>query len=398
MAPERAAVTAEALGWSDARPISPAVRAGDLLFVSGQASLDENGELAYYGDVRAQAGCALERVRQVVEESGGKMDDILDLIAFFVDIRDADDVLDVARGFFSGDYPAWTFMGTQGLHRRGALVEMHAVAHLGDAKKHCFTTDSVAWLREYPVSGASRKGEYLFVSGMMPIDLDGNVINPGDHKAASRFIFDRLKELIGAAGGRFEEDLLDLLSFSIDPRSFDPMCIDVGCGEYLTMSLENAPSWTVIGSTALLKPRVVHTIRAMCEVGNGPTVAYTPETLFWSSLPVSGGTKKEHGHLLCVGGEVSMDRDGRIVSPGDSVAQARYAFERIREVVEMAGGTMDSVTDIISWHKDVRYIDEVLQVSREYFTGAPPAWSAVGYPGGHFEGHLHEIYARAWIP
>jgi enamine deaminase RidA (YjgF/YER057c/UK114 family) len=326
------------------------------------------------------------------------MADVVDVVASFLDTRDAEDVLEAARTHFPQDGPAWTLMGTQGFRRRGTLVELHAVAHLGGGEKQCFTPDSVGWMRKYPMSGACRKGEYLFVSGQMAIDLDGNVVNPGDHRAQSRFMFNRVKELVELAGGAFEEDVVDLLSFSVDPRSFDPMCIDVGCGEFLTMPVERAPSWSVIGSTALFRPGVFHTVRAICEIGNGPAVAYTPESIFWRWLPVSGGTKKADGNLLYVAGEVSMDRDGQIVNPGDFAAQARYAFNRIAEVLALAGGSMDNVVDLVSWHKDVRSIDTVLEVSREYFSGAPPAWSACGYPGGYFEGHLHEIYARAWIP
>lgn len=93
-----------------------------------------------------------------------------------------------------------------------------------------------------------------------------------------------------------------------------------------------------------------------------------------------------------------MDMDGQIICPGDPVAQARYSFRRIREVVEMAGGTMANIVDLISFHKDARSIDQVMEASQEFFPGDPPAWTAIGYPGGYFEGHLHEILARAWIP
>ena len=378
--------------------LSPAVRAGDLLLISAQNSVGADGKVAHRGDPKAQARAAFERIADIVKSAGGSLNDIVDIVAFFLDIRNADDVYDAARGFFKQDFPAWTLMGTQGFEHRGVVVEIHAVAHLGKEKKQCHTPDSLRWLRKYPVSGVCRKGDFLFVSGQTSVDADGNVTNPSDHKEQSRTIFRHLKELIEMAGGKLEEDLLDLLSFSVDPRSFDPMCTEVGCKEFLTMPLSQAPSWSVIGSTALHEHLAFHTIRAICEVGNGKTVAYTPSNLFWRYLPVSGGTKKERGHLLCVAGEVSMDGDGKIVSPGDPVAQTRYIFDRIQEVVEMAGGTMDNVVDLISFHKDVRSIESVKEVSKEYFKGSPPAWTAVGYPGGYFEGHLHEICARAWIP
>lgn len=398
MSYERTAVAPGAGTGPDEEAVSAAVRAGDLLFVSAQSAVQPDGTVAHAGDAQAQAQVALERIGAILEAAGGSFADIADVVASFLDVRDADDVLEAAWPAFPESFPAWTIMGTQGFRQRGVLVELHAVAHLGNAEKRCFTPDSVGWMRRYPMSGACRKGEYVFVSGQMPIDLDGNVVNPGDHRGQSRFMFNRVKELVELAGGSFENDLLDLLSFSVDPRSFDPMCIEVGCGEFLTMPIEHAPSWSVIGATALFRPGVVHTVRAIAEIGNGTAVAYTPESIFWRWLPVSGGTKKRDGKLACVAGEVSMDRDGQIVNPGNFEAQARYAFNRINEVLELMGGSMDNVVDVISWHKDVRSIDTVLEVSREYFTGAPPAWSACGYPGGYFEGHLHEIYARAWIP
>ena len=372
---------------------SSAVRAGDLLFISGHTGLHGDNPS---GDVRVQARSAFREIEKAITLAGGAMSDVVDILAAFVDIREADDVLEVAREFFPEDYPAWTAMGTQGLQHRGSKLLIHAVAHLGPEKKQCFTPDSLRWWRKYPISGACRKGPYLFISGQMPIDTDGNVLNAGDHSGQARYLFSRMREIAELAGGKLEEDLLDILSFSIDPRSFAPMCA-VKNSEFLTMPFAQAPCSSIIGATSLYRHLVFHTVRALCEVGNGKAVAYTPKSLFWRHLPVSGGTKKEKGHLLCVAGEVGMDMDGQIVTPGDPVPQARYAFNRIGEVVEMAGGTMDSVVDLISFHKDPRDIEAVMEVAREYFSGDPPAWTAIGYPGGYFEGHLHEILARAWI-
>jgi enamine deaminase RidA (YjgF/YER057c/UK114 family) len=205
-----------------------------------------------------------------------------------------------------------------------------------------------------------------------------------------------MKELAELAGGTLENDLLDILSFSIDPRSFAPMC-GVKNAEFLIMPFSQAPCSSIIGSTGLFIHRVFHTVKAICEIGHGKAVAYTPQSLFWRNLPVSGGTKKENGNLLCIAGEVSMDMDGQIIRPGNPEAQARYAFNRIKEVVESAGGTMDNIVDLVSFHKDPRSMDTVLEVSREFFQGVPPAWTMIGYPGGYFEGHLHEICARAWL-
>lgn len=380
-----------------AQPFSPAIRAGDLLFISGLDDTDGQGVIIHPGDVKGQARAIFEKIKAIVESAGGKIDDVVDLLGAFLDIRDVDDVLDVAREYFHSDYPAWTAMGTQGLQHRGAKVLLHAVAHLGKEKKQCFLPGSLRWWKRYPISGCCRKGPYIFISGQMPIDMDGNPVDPGDHRAQSHYLFSRMQELAEVAGGRLQDDLLDILSFSIDPRSFAPMC-EIKNAEFLTMPFSQAPCSSIIGATSLHRHLGFHTVRALCEVGNGKAIAYTPQSVFWRYLPVSGGTKKEKGNLLCIAGEVGMDMDGQIICPGDPVAQARYSFRRIREVVEMAGGTMANIVDLISFHKDARSIDQVMEASQEFFPGDPPAWTAIGYPGGYFEGHLHEILARAWIP
>ena len=384
-------------GGLDTKPFSTAIRAGDLLFISGRDDTDEQCRIVHAGDVKAQARAVFDNIQTAVESAGGRMKDVVDLLGAFLDIRDVEDVLEVAREYFSSDYPAWTAMGTQGLQHRGAKFVLHAVAHLGVEKKQCFLPESLRWWKQYPISGCCRKGPYIFISGQMPIDMDGNAIDPGDHRAQSRYLFSRMKELAEMAGGRLQDDLLDILSFSIDPRSFAPMC-EIKNAEFLTMPFSQAPCSSIIGATSLHRHLGFHAVRALCEVGNGKAVAYTPKSVFWRYLPVSGGTKKEKGNLLCIAGEVGMDMDGQIICPGDPIAQARYSFRRIREVVELAGGTMANVVDLISFHKDARSIDGVMEASREFFDGDPPAWTAMGYPGGYFEGHLHEILARAWIP
>src|SRR5207249_10882986 len=127
---------------------SPAIRAGDLLFIGAQHSIDDDNQPLHAGDVRGQARVSLERIREIVRAAGGTLDDIVDVVAFFLDIRDAGDVLGVAGDLFKKDFPAWTFMGTQGLEQRGSLVQIHAVAHLGKAEKKCFTPESLRWWRK----------------------------------------------------------------------------------------------------------------------------------------------------------------------------------------------------------------------------------------------------------
>jgi ubiquinone biosynthesis monooxygenase Coq7 len=50
--------------------------------------------------------------------------------------------------------------------------------------------------------------------------------------------------------------------------------------------------------------------------------------------------------LIGIAGEVASDAEGNITTPGDPASQARYAFSRIREVVELHGVDVNHVGEI----------------------------------------------------
>jgi enamine deaminase RidA (YjgF/YER057c/UK114 family) len=98
--------------------------------------------------------------------------------------------------------------------------------------------------------------------------------------------------------------------------------------------------------------------------------------------------------LVGIAGEVASDGEGTIIGPGDTARQARYAFDRIAEVMEMHGGSITDVVEVTSFHKDPRAWQIVHETARDYFpSGAEPAWTPVGTTGLWNPGYLHEIYA-----
>lgn len=102
--------------------------------------------------------------------------------------------------------------------------------------------------------------------------------------------------------------------------------------------------------------------------------------------------------LIGIAGEVASDAEGNVTTPGDTLSQARYCFNRICEVVKMHGASMDDVVEITSFHKDHRDWELVMEAGREHFDPqSPPAWTPVGATGLWNPGYQHEIYALAVI-
>jgi 2-iminobutanoate/2-iminopropanoate deaminase len=104
---------------------SPAVRAGPLIFVSGQVPKDaRTGELRG-ADVREQTRAVLDNVERVLRAAGAALDDVVSVTAYLASIDDWGGFNEVYREVFRPPYPARTTVGAQ-LH--GFLVEISVIA------------------------------------------------------------------------------------------------------------------------------------------------------------------------------------------------------------------------------------------------------------------------------
>jgi reactive intermediate/imine deaminase len=114
-----------------AEPIShftDAVRAGELLFVSGIVPVDENRELVGGDDVVAQARCLFENMRQVLAAAGCTFADVVKVTVFLTDVADRPLVNPVRQEVFGDTRPASTLVEVSGLVIPGAKIEVEAVA------------------------------------------------------------------------------------------------------------------------------------------------------------------------------------------------------------------------------------------------------------------------------
>jgi 2-iminobutanoate/2-iminopropanoate deaminase len=125
--------TVTALGAPEAvGPYSHAVKAGGLLFCSGQIPLDpETAELV--GDSPAeQARRCLENLSVVAAAAGASLgDDAVKLTVYLTDMAAFGDVNEVYGSFFESDPPARVAFGVAALPK-GAQVEIDAILALPD--------------------------------------------------------------------------------------------------------------------------------------------------------------------------------------------------------------------------------------------------------------------------
>jgi 2-iminobutanoate/2-iminopropanoate deaminase len=113
-------------------PYSHAVRAGGLLFCSGQIPLDpESGQLVG-DDPGGQARQCLENLAVVCAAAGASLADAVRLTVYLTDMQAFGEVNEVYETYFEGDPPARVAIGVAALPK-GAHVEIDAIVALPDA-------------------------------------------------------------------------------------------------------------------------------------------------------------------------------------------------------------------------------------------------------------------------
>jgi 2-iminobutanoate/2-iminopropanoate deaminase len=107
-----------------------AVRAGDLLFVSGCVSIDEHGHVVGEGDVVAQARQVFANIGLILAAAGATFSDVVKVTTFLVDIDDRARINPVRQEFFGAARPASTLVEVSALVLPEFLIEVEAVAVL----------------------------------------------------------------------------------------------------------------------------------------------------------------------------------------------------------------------------------------------------------------------------
>ena len=109
-------------------PYSQGIRAGDLVFVSGQLPANAEGVLII-DDIAAATRQSLENVNAVLSAAGAQMSDVVKATVFLTDMGDFSAMNKVYGEFFSDPFPARACIEVAALPK-GAKVEIEVIALL----------------------------------------------------------------------------------------------------------------------------------------------------------------------------------------------------------------------------------------------------------------------------
>ena len=108
-------------------PYSSALRAGQLLFISGQVPADPASGQIIDGDIAAQTRRVLDSIGGLLEAAGLTLGHVVRTTVFLADMNDFAAMNDAYRGYFSEPYPARSTVQAARLPR-DSRIEIDAIA------------------------------------------------------------------------------------------------------------------------------------------------------------------------------------------------------------------------------------------------------------------------------
>ncbi len=126
--------------------------------------------------------------------------------------------------------------------------------------------------------------------------------------------------------------------------------------------------------------------------------SFNPSDVWAPFGAFSMGVIQGDGQVLYLKGQVSLDRDGKIVGRGDMRAQTRQVLENIQAVLRSVGGEMGDIMSLTQFTTDIAQFMMCGDIRKEYFTAPYPITTTVEVARLYDANLMLEIAAIAEVP
>jgi reactive intermediate/imine deaminase len=111
--------------------IAQGYQVGNLIFLSGQAALDLQGNVVGAGDFGLQAEQALRNVQMLLDQAGSGLHKLIKVTIYLTDMTHFPKIVELRRKWFTPPYPADTIVEVRSLALPELMIEIDAIALAG---------------------------------------------------------------------------------------------------------------------------------------------------------------------------------------------------------------------------------------------------------------------------
>lgn len=108
-------------------PYNQAVRAGNMIFISGQIALNPDTNQLVKEDIVAETHQVMQNLKNILSETGMDFNDVVKSTIFITDMNDFSQINEVYGKYFSGYFPARETVQVAALPK-GVNVEISVIA------------------------------------------------------------------------------------------------------------------------------------------------------------------------------------------------------------------------------------------------------------------------------
>jgi reactive intermediate/imine deaminase len=345
------------------RPFSPAVVAGDLIYVSGHVAWDEQGRTS--GDIRAQTRRVLDTLGTVLAGAGASLDRAASVTVYLRRAEDFAAMNEVYATYWPKDPPARTTVIVD-LVPPEALVEIALVAVRPGAERT--VVHPPAWIKSpAPYSYGIKSGDTLFLAGLVSRNGRDNTVVKGDIATQVRTVLDNAGEILRAAGMSYA-NVASARVYLADAAHFAAMN-----EAYRPYWPKDPPARATVRAGLPGPDYLVEIALVAVEGAREPIVPPNPDGTPGKPNPNLTPAIRA-GNRLFVSGLLGATPQTR----GDARAQTAEALSRIGRVLSAAGFGWEHVVDSVVYLSDPGHAAAMNEVYRQVLRRDFPARATVG--------------------
>ena len=339
-------------------PFSPAVAAGDFIYLSGTLARGEG--------IREQTRGVLANLGEVLELAGADYTRVAAVTVYLRNTSDFQGMNEIFREYFPSEPPTRTTVQTD-LVREDALVEMSMIAIRPGAERTVLQPEG--WpAGTAPYSYGIKSGDTVFLAGILGRDYSSVNSSVGsDIQAETRAIFENARQILAAAGMSLN-DVVASRVYITDTTLFRDMNT-----AYSAQFPEIPPARATV--RANLMGDQYHLEITLIAVAGTKTRITRPNA---DGTPGRESPVLSHavrvGNRLYLSGMLGVSDETRT----DTQAQARQTLATIGRTLDAAGFGIDDLVDGVVYLTDMSEWGEMNVAYREAITGNFPARAAVG--------------------
>lgn len=377
-------------GWPIKVTHKHGVRCGEMLWVGGQVDLDATGEVQNPGNLERQTEATMAHFATVLRGLGAELTELVKLLCFYVNdgTRDEAAILEhLAAQLPEGSRTAVTLVPVPCLAYPDLMVEIEGIAMLGEdgsRMPRSYAEDDGAPELPAGFAPAIRCGKMIFLSGQKPIGCNGDVADPGRIVEQTSHVMRRIRGLLDQFGAGFGDVVKSNRWYAgtATIEDFEPAAL--ACAAYYE---EPGPAATGIPIPRHARDGVEIMLEVVAMLGEDgshlPRIHAWPESLWdWHvHLPYKHGLRCDG--MIFLGGQVSLNKQGEAVHPGDLKAQTHQAMQHIGTILRELGADYPDVCKVLALYEGQAAHDTLhdnLAIRSSYFSNPGPATTGIPLP------------------